>query len=102
MYKKLFMTIFVVTVMLMFCGCCTHLTHARVQEINDQWYKMYEADRNPTKAEQTAYEALDLAGKQEWRKAGKPVNRSIPPQMPDAAKDFYNAVTAEIEAKEGK
>ena len=84
-------------------GCCNHdLTGERLGEINDQWLKMYTADRRMTTAEATEYAALDQAGKDKWRQEGKPTDRPMSTRGLDSAMDVYKGVKAEAEAAKKK
>lgn len=86
-------------VLAFFSGCCTvEITGERLQEVNDQWFKMYTSDRRMTKAEATEYAALDEAGKTEWRTAGKPTDRVMSTRTLDATLDFHKAVGMEADA----
>lgn len=96
--KRLIVFLFLGAVIL--AGCNGAFTAERVKEINDAWYKMYHTDRRPTQAEIEEYEALDDAGKIEWRKERKPTNAVLSPRILDATEDYYKTVQAEIEAAE--
>ena len=73
-------------------------TADRVKDINDQWYKMYRADRRQTKAEVEEWKGFTDEQKLEWRRAGKPSDRPLSDRTLDAAKDFLKAVNLEVEA----
>jgi hypothetical protein len=84
-------------------GCeSVEITGERLKEVNDQWLKMYTADRRMTAEEATAYAALDEAGKAEWRRAGKPTDRPMSSRGLDATMDVYKGVDAEAEAAKKK
>lgn len=74
------------------------ITGDRLEEVNAQWWKIYSSQRCPTDAEITEYEALDDAGKQEWRKARKPILKRLLDAKLDATTDFKKAVDMEAEA----
>jgi hypothetical protein len=81
-------------------GCCSvTFTAERVKEINDGWFKLYNQDRNPTKAEADEYAKLSDEEKIKWREAGKPVSRNLPAALLDAAQDLHKSIGSEIEAK---
>jgi len=96
--KRLVVFLFLGAVIL--AGCNGAFTAERVKEINNAWYKMYQTDRRPTQAEVEEYEALDDAGKMEWRKNRKPVNQVLSPRVLDATEDYFKSVEAEIESSE--
>jgi outer membrane murein-binding lipoprotein Lpp len=79
---------------------CSDFTAERVKEINDNWFKMYNQDRNPTQTEMEQYAAMDEAGRTKWKEEGKPVSRVLPGELADAANDFYKAVNQEVKSKE--
>jgi hypothetical protein len=99
--KKVTLVLFFVVIAFMVQGCflCPEkITGDRLAEVNAQWWKMYSSQRCPTAAEIAEFEALDDAGKTEWRKAGKPVLKRLLDQKLDAVTDFKKAVDMEAEA----
>jgi hypothetical protein len=80
-------------------GCqCEGLPATRVGEINAQWYQVYTADRKPTAAEITEFNALDDAGKQAWKNGGKPFEGVLSDRLKKATDDLKTSIDAECEA----
>jgi hypothetical protein len=89
--------------LLLVSGCCSVFCPAgiegeRLAEVNQQWWEFYTSHRRPTPEEVQAYDALDDAAKEEWRRAGKPVDRPLLELKVDAVQDFKKAVDMEAEA----
>ncbi len=80
---------------------CAEITGERLKEINNQWLKIYTADRRLMADEAPVYAALDDAGKTKWREEGKPTDQSLPAAILDAATDFWKAVNEEAKAAAG-
>jgi hypothetical protein len=99
--KKAMLVLFVVAMSLAVQGCflCPEkIDGDRLAEVNAQWWKIYDSQRCPTAAEIAEYDALDDAGKKEWRKARKPILKALLPAKLDAVKDLKKAIDAEAEA----
>jgi len=96
--------VLIVAMLLAFIVGCngTTFTAERLREVNDQWFKMYNADRRLTKVEAEEYQKLTDEQKDEWRKAGKPSDRPLSAQALDATGDFYAALNLEAEAAGAK
>lgn len=97
--KKTMLVLFVVVCLAQGCFLCPEkITGDRLAEVNNQWWKIYGSQRCPTDAEIAEYGALDDAGKNEWRKAGKPVLKRLLDEKLDAVTDFKKAVDMEAES----
>jgi len=88
-----------ITLLVLVVGCeSIEITGERLAEVNDQWLKMYTADRRMTAAEAAEYAALDDEGKTKWRQEGKPTDRPMSARTLDATMDNYDGVRAEAAA----
>jgi hypothetical protein len=99
--KKVTLALFLIVIVFAAQGCflCPEkITGDRLEEVNNQWWKIYNSQRCPTDAEITDFNALDDAGKKEWRKAGKPVLKRLLDEKLDAVTDLKKAIDMEAEA----
>jgi len=77
--------------------CPDKIDGDRLQQVNQEWWAIYNSQRRMTKAEATEYEILRDDQKLEWRKEGKPTDRPLLPEQLDAVTDLKKAIDNEAE-----
>jgi hypothetical protein len=78
--------------------CPEKIDGDRLQQVNQEWWLIYNSQRRMTKAEASEYEGLTDEQKIEWRKEGKPTDRPLLDEQLDAVKDLKDSIDKEAEA----
>jgi len=78
--------------------CPDKIDGDRLQQVNQEWWAIYNSQRRMTKVEASEYEALADEQKLEWRKDGKPTDRPLLLEQLDAVTDLKKAIDEEAEA----
>lgn len=90
--------VFAIALLVLCVGCDDTITGQMLKDVNERWMKNYNSHRRMTPDEAKAYAALDDAGKDAWRKEGKPTDRPLSPRSLDSVLDFYKGTAANAEA----